>query len=230
MKQHFRKLVYGNPDPEEGSRQTPVSHGRKIKSVWNSEQYYDFGIERIFRLFLVVSKLFFPGIYIDGIFRNCTYQTRKLVGEFYILFKTIMPFFMLYFHLWHHQVLFILNIYLLIETFLYIFHKIFVPEHNYVKTHKRSLLLLFLNFLEVIASFGVIYSAGHYLNHPLGNWIDALYFSFITGATIGYGEIYPINSAGRIIVMVQILSTLSFLILFFNFFTPRIQDDDIGNL
>jgi hypothetical protein len=85
----------------------------------------------------------------------------------------------------------------------------------------RSIILLFFNFAEVIASFGVIYAAGNYLNQPIQNWIDALYFSFITGVTIGYGDFYPINQDGKILVMLQILSTMAFLFLFFNFFGPR---------
>lgn len=141
-----------------------------------------------------------------------------------MIFKTLMPFAMLYYGLWHHWWLYILNIYLLIETYVYIFHKIFLPENNKGKTHNRSLILLFFNFTEVIASFGVIYAAGNYLNLPISNWIDALYFSMITGATIGYGDFYPVNATGKLLVSLQIISTLSFLILFFNFFAPRALD------
>jgi hypothetical protein len=81
----------------------------------------------------------------------------------------------------------------------------------------------------LIASFGVIYAAGNYLNMPINSWVDALYFSFITGVTIGYGDFYPINEIGKILVMLQIISTLSFLFLFFNFFTPRVQDSNEWN-
>ena len=116
------------------------------------------------------------------------------------------------------------KIYFLIETFLYVFHKIFLPEHNYGKLANRSIILLFFNFFEVIASFAVIYAAGNYLNQPVSTWIDALYFSFITGVTIGYGDFYPINETGKILVIVQVMSTISFLFLFFNFFAPRSQD------
>lgn len=224
MKKHFIKLLYGNSGLESEIRAEHIPHTQKIHNVWNSGKYYDFGIQRIFRLFLVISKLFFPGIYIDYIFRNSSYQTQKVAGEIFVLFKTIIPFLMLYFQLWHHSWLYAINMYLLIETYLYIFYKIFVPEHNRQGTHKRSLLLLFFNFFEVIGSFGVIYAAGNFLNKPVSNWVDALYFSFVTGATVGYGDFHPISSNGKLLVIVQIVSTLAFLILFFNFFTPRAQD------
>ena len=196
-------------------------HFTKIKNVWDSTHYADFGIERILRLFLVGSKIFFPGIYIDYLTKNSTLYKRKLVGEFYVIFKTLVPFIMLYFSLWNHFGLYIFNIYLLVETFLHIFHKIFLPEHDHDKMVNRSIILLFFNFIEVIASFGVIYAAGNYLNQPVQSWVDALYFSFITGVTIGYGDFHPVNEQGKILVMIQILSTMAFLFLFFNFFGPR---------
>ncbi|MBC7743627.1 MAG: two pore domain potassium channel family protein [Flavobacterium sp.] len=224
MRKHLIKLVYGNPVPDTKPKKSPVPHTKKIQNIWNSGTYYDFGIERIFRLFLVISKLFFPGIYIEHLFRNYSYQAQKVIGEVFVVFKTAVPFFMLYYQLWHNSWLFAINIYLLIETYLYIFYKIFVPEHNNQRSHKRSLLLLFLNFFEVIGSFAVIYAAGHFLNKPVSNWIDALYFSFVTGATVGYGDIHPINPIGKQLVILQIVSTLAFLILFFNFFAPRAQD------
>lgn len=229
MRKHLNKLVFGDQALNKSVAEPIIPHFKKIKNVWHNSDYNDFGIERIFRLSLVTSKIFFPGIYIEYFNRKASFHKLKITGELYVIFKTVMPFFMLYFHLWDHYWLYLLNIYLLIETFLYIFHKIFLPEHNQGRTHNRSLILLFFNFIEVIASFGVIYAAGNYLNHPIANPIDALYFSLITGATIGYGDFYPINSTGKLLIMLQIVSTLSFLILFFNFFAPRIQDSGENN-
>jgi len=217
----LNKLVFGNQNSGKSNSPAHTHHFTKIQNVWDSTHYADFGIERILRLFLVGSKIFFPGIYIDYLTKNSTLYKRKLVGEFYVIFKTLVPFLMLYFSLWNHLGLYIFNIYLLVETFLHIFHKIFLPEHDHDKMVNRSIILLFFNFIEVIASFGVIYAAGNYLNQPVQNWVDALYFSFITGVTIGYGDFHPVNEQGKILVMIQILSTMAFLFLFFNFFGPR---------
>ena len=224
MKRHFQKLLFGNQALNKLDEKPSIPHFKKISDVWDNSNYNDFGIERVFRLLLVTSKIFFPGIYLEYLNRKSLYHNRKIKGELYVIFKTVMPFAMLYFGLWHHTWLFLLNIYLLIETYVYVFHKIFLPEHNSGKTYNRSLILLFFNFFEVIGSFGVIYAAGNYLNEPIKNTIDALYFSLITGATVGYGDLYPVNHDGKLLVMIQLVSTLSFLILFFNFFAPRAQD------
>ncbi|MGB4398755.1 MAG: ion channel [Daejeonella sp.] len=229
MKRHLNKLVFGNQTVKTHDQWPHIPHFERIKDVWHNSNYNDFGIERAFRLFLVVSKVFFPGVYLDYVDRKSSYHHRKIRGEFYVIFKTAMPFVMLYFGLWDHTWLFILNIYLLVETYLYIFNKIFLPEHNIGINHNRSLILLFFNFVEVIGSYAVIYAAGDYLNQPVKNIIDALYFSLITGATVGYGEIHPINADGKLVVITQLVSTLSFLILFFNFFAPRAHDRGVGN-
>ncbi|WP_411275053.1 potassium channel family protein [Daejeonella sp.] len=224
MKRHLSKLVFGSQSVK-GHEQWPhIPHFDKIRDVWHNSNYVDFGIERIFRLFLVTSKVFFPGVYLDYVDRKFSYHQRKIRGEVYVIFKTALPFAILYFGLWNHVGLFIFNIYLLIETFVYIFNKIFLPEHTLGINYNRSLILLFFNFLEVIGSYAVIYAAGDYLNESVGNITDALYFSLITGATVGYGDIHPITSDGKVLVMTQLISTLSFLILFFNFFAPRAQD------
>ncbi len=224
MRKRLNKLVFGSQKPGESDLLKHTHHFTKIKNVWENTHYPDFGIERLLRLFLVGSKIFFPGIYIEYLTKNSSLYKRKLFGECYVIFKTLVPFIMLYFGLWNHYLLYLFNIYLLIETFLHIFHKIFLPEHDHGKMANRSIILLFFNFIEVIASFGVIYAAGNYLNQPIQSWVDALYFSFITGVTIGYGDFYPVNEQGKILVMIQILSTMAFLFLFFNFFGPRSEE------
>lgn len=45
----------------------------------------------------------------------------------------------------------------------------------------------------------------------LSTRVDALYFTVITAATVGYGDIVPVSQTARVIVMVQILYTLVFL-------------------
>ncbi|ROR43620.1 potassium channel family protein [Kitasatospora cineracea] len=41
--------------------------------------------------------------------------------------------------------------------------------------------------------------------------IDALYFTVITMATVGYGDIHPSGQAARVVVMLQLLYTVVFL-------------------
>src|SRR5688572_29028343 len=111
MNRHWDKLLFGNQALNKLEDKPHIPHFDKIRNVWHNSSYNDFGIERIFRLFLVTSKIFFPGIYLDYIHRRSSYHHRKIKGELYVIFKTLMPFVMLYFELWDHTWLFMLNIY-----------------------------------------------------------------------------------------------------------------------
>jgi hypothetical protein len=112
----------------------------------------------------------------------------------------------------------------LLETALYIPTLIFASDlFSRPRSYKRSMLLLFLNYLEIIFSFGVLYSCGNYLNKPFNNWFDAIYFSTITSSSIGYGDFYPATSTGKILVSIQALLFLFFVVLFLNFFSTKIK-------
>lgn len=224
MKKHIRKFFVGKYRRDEN---LPVhglkEHFQKIQSVWQGDLYDDFGIERIFRLFLICAKLLFPGIYVQLLLSRGDYLAKKLIGEFYVLSKTLIPFFILYFGLHTQPVFQALNVYMLSETLVYIFNKIYVSEHESETAHKRSLLLLFLNYLEVVLAFAVIYASGNYFNAPFQSYLDPIYFSLITGSTIGFGDFYPLTSFGKVVVICQTLTSVSFIVLFFNFFGSKIN-------
>jgi len=115
-------------------------------------------------------------------------------------------------------------LYLLLETVLYIPTLIFASDlFSKPRSFKRSILLLFLNYVEIIFAFAVLYSCGNYLNKPFTNSFDAIYFSTITLSTIGYGEFYPVTLVGKILASSQAILFLFFAILFLNFFTTKIK-------
>ncbi len=73
---------------------------------------------------------------------------------------------------------------------------------------RRSVVLLFHNYIEVLFWFASFYRLLHYffskpfITRSLGG---SLYFSIVTMTTLGYGDIEPINEIGRAIVSVQTL-------------------------
>ncbi len=225
MRAQLNKLILGKPNSKSRApvQNSLLEHLQKIKLVWHGELYEDFGIERVFRLFLISAKLLFPGIYLQWLFGKGEYLATKLTGEFYVYLKTLLPLFILIYGGNTIPVFQVLNVYMLAETLIYIFNKIYVSEHEEETAHKRSILLLFFNYVEVILAFAVIYSGGNYLNITLNHYIDAIYFSTVSGATIGYGDIYPVTNAGKLIVICQTFTSLSFIVLFFNYFGSKIR-------
>ncbi|KQB43508.1 Potassium channel protein [Flavobacterium daejeonense] len=115
-------------------------------------------------------------------------------------------------------------IYVMLETVLYIPTLIFASDlFSRPRSYKRSMLLLFFNYLEIVFEFVVLYSTGNYLNQPINHWFDAVYFSMITSSTIGFGDLYPVQTFGKALVMTQSLLVLMFVVLFLNFYSTKID-------
>ncbi len=67
----------------------------------------------------------------------------------------------------------------------------------------RSLRARLLFPLTLVLAVVVVGTLGYYwLWHPEGTWLDALLMTVTTITTIGYGEVRPLTSAGRIFTMV----------------------------
>ena len=86
------------------------------------------------------------------------------------------------------------------------------------------MLLLFFNYLESVLAFAVFYRTGNYLNAPLNNWFDAVYFSIITANSVGYGDFYPVTPYAKALVSIQAMFFLSFVVLFLNFFSAKVKN------
>lgn len=221
MKHNLGKIFKGDHSFQQESHSGYKLQLIKILDVWNGKTQYDYGILRVFRLTLVTALLLFPGVFIDQIFRKSSTISRKLIVELYVIFKMIFPIVVLSNHFYKNDFIFYFAIYLLIETYIYLFSKIFLGDQHSKTSNMRTLMLLIINFLESSFTFAVIYLSGNYLNIKPDEVLDAVYYSFVTSATIGYGDIFPNTSQGKITVILQILSSVSFIVLFFNFFSGK---------
>lgn len=233
MKKIFHKLLMGKGHPE-GQEFLSTVRKRKenIKAIWNNEYEEDAGLEKLLRLVLSCSQFLFPGMYVKHLFWKKGPLYQDLATEVFVLLKTALPLWMLYTGRENDPWLFALMIWLLLETVVYIPTLIFASDTFATpRSYRRGTLLLFLNYLEVVLSFAVIYAAGHHLNQPVTHWSEAVYFSFVTSSTIGFGDYFPVTKTGRMLVVLQSLFYLSYIVLFINFFSLRrkrgyFRDDD----
>lgn len=219
----LKKLLIGNVSENFKPKYNPIQRRiLNIKAIWNNDHQDDNGIEKIFRLFLSISQLFFPGIYIKTIASKIGYAYKDLAMDIYILLKVAYPLIIIVNHWQDHIILIWIMVYLILETILYIPTLIFASD-MFVRprSYKRSMLLLFFNYLEVVIAFGVLYTLGQNTNIPFQHWTDALYFSLMTSTTIGYGDYYPVTTYGKFLASVQALFFISFVILFMNFFFTK---------
>ncbi|UOP43607.1 potassium channel family protein, partial [Flavobacterium psychrophilum] len=221
----LKKLLVGKISKKEKIRFNPIEKRiLNIRSIWNNDHQEDNGIEKIFRLFLSISQLLFPGIYIKYFANKKGSEYQDLALDVYILAKVMFPL-MILINEWQHNIyiIFVMT-YVLLETVLYIPTLIFASDlFSRPRSYKRSMLLLFFNYMEIVLAFAVLYSCGNYLNKDFTHWFDALYFSIITSSSIGYGDFYPVTIFGKFLVSMQALLFLFFVILFLNFFSTKIK-------
>ena len=228
MKNFIRKLLLGRitKDDKPLLKINPIQKRiQNIKSIWNNDHQDDNGIEKIFRLFLSISQLLFPGVYIKFWFSRKNYEYQDIAMDFYILLKMLFPIYILKNNLQDQNILIYIMMYVLLETILYIPTLIFASDMlSRPKSYKRSMLLLFLNYLEIVFAFAVLYTLGDNMNKPFTNWFDAVYFSIITANSVGYGDYYPVTPYAKALVSIQAMFFLSFVVLFLNFFSAKVKN------
>lgn len=221
----LKKLLVGKTiykyEPKNNPIQKRISN---IKSIWNNDHQDDNGIEKIVRLFLSSSQLLFPGVYVKYFACKFGKNYQDIALDFYVLGKVAFPFIILVNSWQKHDFVIYVLIYVLLETVLYIPTLIFASDlFARPRSYKRSMLLLFFNYIEIVVSFAVLYTLGNNMNKPFVHWFDAVYFSLITSNSIGFGDYYPITTYAKILVSLQALFFLSFVILFLNFFSTKIK-------
>lgn len=221
----FKKLLIGKVSQNYKPKYNPVNRRiLNIYSIWNNDHQDDNGIEKIFRLFLSISQLCFPGIYVKTFAAKVNYAYKDLAMDIYILMKTLFPLVIIINNWQDHKILIWFMVYLILETILYIPTLIFASDlFARPRSYKRSMLLLFFNYFEVIISFAVFYTLGNNTNIPFAHWSDAIYFSLMTSNTIGYGDYFPVTTYGKFLASVQAIFFLSFVVLFLNFFSSKVK-------
>lgn len=225
MKPHLEK-IFINPHAEDKAYTygTIPMRMKNIRAIWNNDFDDDNGIEKMLRLFLAFSQFLFPGLYIKHVFSKKYSIYQDLAVDLYVLLKLAYPFVLIYTGLYNNKIFIGILVWLMIETMLYVPRLIFASDIiEKPRSYRRSMLLLYINYVEIILDFAVFYAAGNLLNKPFSHWFDPIYFSFVTASTIGYGEYHPIVPLGKFLVCFQSTLIIVFVALFLNFFTGKVE-------
>ncbi|CAM4022087.1 potassium channel family protein [Flavobacterium sinopsychrotolerans] len=225
MKKVLKKLLLGKTSKGFQPKFNPIQKRiQNIQSIWNNDHQEDNGIEKIVRLMLASSQLLFPGIYIKYWASKKGVEYQDLALDFYVLLKVIFPIVILVNHWQNQEWLIWILVYVFLETVFYIPTLIFASDlFSKPRSYKRSMLLLFFNYLEIAFAYAVFYSVGNYMNRPFFHWFDSIYFSIVTSSSIGYGDYHPITPIGKFLVTTQALLFLFFIVLFLNFFSTKVK-------
>jgi hypothetical protein len=225
MKEILKKLLLGKVTKKDKPKFNPIQRRiLNIRAIWNNDHQYDNGIEKIVRLFLSSSQLLFPGVYIKYLTNKIGPEYRDLAMDFYVLSKVTFPLLILIYGWQNYDCIIIIMVYVLLETVLYIPTLIFASDlFNRPQSYKRSMLLLFFNYIEIVVSFGVLYTLGNNMNVPFKHWFDPIYFSVVSANSIGFGDYVPVTTYAKVLVSIQAMFFLSFVVLFLNFFSTKVK-------
>lgn len=219
----LKKLLLGS-HPSEKPVSAIHSRIRNIKAIWNNTHDNDMGIKKMLRLFLAASPFVFPGVYLKELVGHKGRAFQDLTVDLFVLVKVSFPLVILM-NRWHdNMVLLAILVWFMVETVLYVPTLIFASDSlAKPRSYRRSMLLLFFNYLEIIFDFSVIYRHGNFFNHTFDNWYDPIYFSFVTSSSIGYGDFYPVSPIGKLLVSCHSIVFLIFIVVFLNFFSSKVQ-------
>ena len=223
-------LVMGKVKDRKQLKPALNKHWYNTQRIWRNIHYKDFGIERLIRLFLAFSLFLFPGLYVKHFSGKLGLIPRKLSVELYVIFKFLLPLLFFKLHLTSNIIVVYITIYFTIETVLYLASMIYLSDvmGNPI-TYRRSLTMLFINYVEIGLGYSVVY---YYLNATIAGFfnvklvsaLQAIYFSFTTSATIGFGDIHPLTNLGRILVLTQVALFFIFVGLFLNFYSSKVHE------
>lgn len=224
-----RNLIFGHGVSASHSRGAIKNQVYTLLRIWRNYSHHDFGIERLIRLTLALLQFATPGLYIKALFKGRSNSSKKLAIEVYVIFKMMFPILMMKSGIAGQEWVVWLVSFFLFETIVYITSLIFISDATFESVHpRRSLVLLFVNFFEIVLDFALFYAfcEQHYDNfftRPLHGTTDAVYFSFVTAATVGFGDIAPLHILAEKLTIVQLTLTFVFVGLFLNYFASLLQ-------
>jgi len=244
MFSQFRKLVFSD------IKETALGHNvlshqwQRFLDVWNntvSEKSNAIGIERILKLFLVLSQFAFPGIYVRAFFGQFGVLWKNIGIELYVVIKLLSAAIILRYlapdfaiQSMESTMLIIWVKYMVAESLLYTGTLIFCNDvFASPRSYKRNIILLLCDYFEIGLDFASLYLITRSIKFANGDAVikslDATYFSFVTSLTVGYGDIVPAGPIGRQLVIFQTAIFLIFGVLFLNFYTSRIEGKNVDN-
>lgn len=74
------------------------------------------------------------------------------------------------------------------------------------------------------------YHLEHQVNEKVGHFIDALWWSFATATTVGYGDITPVSYGGKILGIFLMLTGTALFATYTALFAQAILGDDVSKI
>ena len=217
----FLRKIYIGPcvNPQKQYRAALSDLLFQLKELWKHGTH--FGFSRLLRFAFVIVQFFSLYSYIAHFFDKMGYLGGKIFAEFYVLAKCILTFVIL-FYIKDSTFFCVLAIYFLVDTVLFNAGIIMLSDVILKPAlDRRSMVLLGLNYLQLCAAFALLYLHTDSII-KLETSLQALYFSFVTSTTLGFGEFHPTGRTGYLITIFQLIISVIFIALFVSYFMTRL--------
>lgn len=171
-----------------------------------------FGVERWFKICLAILLMLQPSTLIRFKWRKVGYVNLTKIIDSWIILKVLILFLILVFDLSFYIGSLIISVIFLVDLYSHHLEQVFIGSKP--RSLERSIIFLAVNVVESILAFAIIYlyfGVLIYSDQIVYNWHEAVYFSVVTAATVGYGDIVPSGEIGRLLVIIQILASILFV-------------------
>lgn len=209
---------------------TLEKHCENIGLIWSGKSPISdrvVGLERIILLCLSVAMFLTPAMWVRHVGGWWGRKTRKIWVDTYAVIKLGIAIFILHFHWWEIRYVPILCTWLLVDLFITLAGYVFLRDYwQNPYSRGRSVMLLLVNFVEHTSWFACLYLSARVLTNHVGvvtSSREALYFSVVTAATVGYGDITPSPGAGHTLVMLEIFASLFFVATVVGYFVANMS-------
>jgi hypothetical protein len=205
-----------------------------------------FGVQWAVRFILQITAFFFLGGIIKALTDGFPKWVRRVAIEIYAICKLILVYWSIQSGFTTSGAIVWILIYLSLDTLHALLSGIYLRYlWSDPLSYKRNFILVFVNYMEVVLCFAAIYNYCDYAC-PLSketvfivadklktenpndksehlNSNQVIYFSFVTAATIGYGDISPRDEFVQKIVITEILVTLGIVVIIFGNIVGKID-------
>jgi voltage-gated potassium channel Kch len=210
-----------------------IGEWKLIGTLWsekfpNPEDRYPLSLlERTFMTVLVglrtVSLVRFKDLF-------STYEVRSALSEMYTVAWFFALIFLLVRPLSSATITILIVAYRIIDATNYRLCILFVGRYQSdwsLRSLNRSLILLLINYLELIVAFAVLYLQTESIGAEkmaVTDWGQALYFSLVTISTLGYGDFTPLRPAGEWLVVAETILGFVLVVLVIGAFLPGLRE------